>query len=239
MHRPGGRARTPSCNSGSIWTGFYSTWNSGVNTIANICIYDATTSAGGNDFVIDDISFRQFCTTTDSVYIAVVPPDTTYSVHDTTLCALAGSLTLNATAGYVSYDWNTGSTAATISVSSSGTYWVYNHGACSRTLIDTFHVTFIPSPIVNIGNDTAFCVGDTLTLTSSQPAGYTHLWNTGATDTSIIATISGTYWLAVNNAGCVVTDTIHITVSPIPVVDLGPDYINCQGVPDTLTSATG
>ena len=219
------------------WVNFFSTWNSGPSTVANICIYDAETSAGGNDFVIDDISFKQICTAKDSIYVSVIPPDTTYFHHDTTVCSSAGSLALNAPAGFISYLWNTGSTTTAITVGSSGTWWVYNSAACSKTRIDTFNVTYIPSPVVKLGNDTSFCAGNTLLLTSVQPAGYTYLWNTGVTDTTITVSITGTYWLQVNNKGCTTTDTIHVTISPQPIVDLGPDYLNCKGKSDTLQSS--
>ncbi|MCW3121677.1 MAG: domain containing protein [Flavipsychrobacter sp.] len=226
----------PTTLSGPVgsWENFYATWNSGTNTTATICIYDATTSLGGNDFVIDDIQFRKIDVIKDSVYISVVPPDTSYAKMDTTICSSASPLTLTAPTGYLSYEWSNTSTATSISVGAPGTYWVYNNAACAKTLIDTFHVRFIASPVVSLGNDTAFCMGSALILTDPQPAGYTYLWNTGSTAPSITVTTKGTYWLAVTDTGCTTTDTININVTPIPVVDLGPDYVNCQGLIDTL-----
>ncbi|MCW5907675.1 MAG: SprB repeat-containing protein [Chitinophagales bacterium] len=55
------------------WQQFYTTWNSGVNTSATICIVNQNTIASGNDFAIDDISFAQLCTATDSVTVTVNP----------------------------------------------------------------------------------------------------------------------------------------------------------------------
>ncbi len=219
------------------WVNFSSTWNSGVNTTANICIYDAETSAGGNDFVVDDISFEQLCTVKDSVYVDVTMPDTLFNHNDTIACVAKGAAILSAPTGYLSDLWSNGSTASSISVTSSGSYWVYNFAGCNKVVIDTFNITFIPSPVVNLGNDTAFCKGDTLTLTSVQPAGYTLLWSTGNIGNTIQVYSTGNYWLTVNDKGCTTTDTINVTVTPIPIVDLGPDYLNCKGKPDTLKSS--
>ena len=41
------------------WQNFSSEWNSGNNTQATICIVNENTALSGNDFAIDDISFRQ------------------------------------------------------------------------------------------------------------------------------------------------------------------------------------
>ncbi len=172
----------------------------------------------------------------DTMHVDFVAPDTTVgNTIDTSLCISIGTITRTARAGFTSYRWNTGSTASSINVTTSGTYWVYCMVNCS-VIVDTFHVTFIQLPLVNIGNDTAFCVGKTITLTSTQPSGYNMLWSDGTTGSSMDVSSSGTYWLQVYN-GCTVTDSIHVLVSPYPVVDLGPDLFNCDGLPVTLSSS--
>ncbi len=216
------------------WVNFHTMWNSGISTSANICLYDALTASGGNDFAIDDISFRQVCTSLDSIYVLIGGGDTTYSVKDTALCVTSAPLRLtHATA--TRYLWSTGATSASINVSTSGTYYCYGFTGCAVS-IDTFNVTFIPQPVVNLGADTAFCVGNTLTLSTTQPAGYNITWSDGTTGSSIVASTTGVYWCNVNN-GCSVTDSIHVTLSPYPVVDLGPDTSNCSGTPITLSSS--
>lgn len=218
----------------ATWTNFFQVWNSGVNTVATICIYDLNTTPAGNDFALDDISFQEICVAKDSVYVAIKVPDTTHTNKDTTLCIALSPITLTGTGGYTSYLWNTGAATISISAAASGIYWVYNNNHCS-TLIDTFKVNYIPLPLVFLGNDTSFCIGDSITLSSVQPAGTAYLWSTGSTGDSIHVSASGTYWLRLNN-GCKVTDSIHVTISPFPVVNLGPDLANCIPKPDTLQS---
>jgi gliding motility-associated-like protein len=288
----------------ATWVNFFATWNSGTSTTANICIYDLCTALTGNDFVLDDISFRPACRSVDSEYVAVnlidtthvsndtlvcapvtavtltapagytsytwntgattssitvtsagnswvycrsactvltdtikvkiAPADTSYNSYDSTACASVPFITLTAPAGYPSYSWNTGATTSSINVTTPGNYWVYLPGPCTM-VIDTFHVTYHPLPVINLGNDTAFCSGNTLVLSSLQPPGNTYQWSTGSTSDSIYVSTSGTYWLHVNN-GCDYTDTIHIAVDPLPVVNLGPDTNNCVGAPVVLQS---
>lgn len=219
-----------------VWTNFFSTWNSGVSTTANICIYDMNTTAAGNDFAIDDISFREICVARDSVYVNVAIPDTIITSWDTTLCVSGAPITLFSTVGYTSYLWSTGATSTSILAPVSGTYWVRNINNCDIK-IDTFNVTYAPFPIVNLGTDTAFCVGNTLTLSSAQPAGSSYLWSDGSSGVSYTATTTGLYWLQVDNGYCTSTDSVNVTISPHPVVDLGPDAFNCTGAPVTLSSS--
>lgn len=174
---------------------------------------------------------------TDTFQFTKFPPDTTVrAIHDTAVCVTVGTITLMAPpGGYTSYRWSTGSTASTLTVGTTGTYYLYSYINCS-IFVDTFHVTFIPQPRVNIGNDTAFCIGGSIVLAARQPVGYSKLWSTGSLGDTIHVGSSGTYWLRVDN-GCIVTDSIHVLVSPFPVVDLGPDLVNCTGTPFTLASS--
>ncbi len=55
-----------------LWTQFHATWFSGANTTITICITDQATATSGNDFAIDDISFKEICNVSDSVYIKTV-----------------------------------------------------------------------------------------------------------------------------------------------------------------------
>ena len=158
---------------------------------------------------------------------AGIPPSVVTSAKDTSACSSVGAITLNVPAGYNADLWSTGSTAASIVVTSAGSYWIQ----CTRNCVilsDTFKVTFTPSPVVSLDNDTGFCSGNSITLTSAQPPGYTYLWNTGSISNSINVSQRGLYWLTVNNNGCIATDSINIAeLFPPPPVNLGPDTVLC------------
>jgi gliding motility-associated-like protein len=169
------------------------------------------------------------CSDRDTIFITglSVPP----LGSDTNMC-IGNSLTLNAGNPGATYLWNTGATSQTISVSSSGTYYVEaTAGAC--TLSDTVDVNFIPAPVVNLGNDTILCPGQTITLDAGNP-GTTYLWNTGATTQTITISVPGNYWVISDNGSC--TDADTISVSSLAVTNLGNDTTLCMGNPLTLNA---
>ncbi|HWB62875.1 MAG TPA: PKD domain-containing protein, partial [Chitinophagales bacterium] len=92
----------PSTN--CVWQQFYTTWNSGANTTADICVVNQNTVASGNDFALDDISFSPLCTVTDTVrvtvnqtYAVAVNPHicqgSSYTLPDGTTTSTAGTYT--------------------------------------------------------------------------------------------------------------------------------------------------
>lgn len=173
----------------------------------------------------------------DTFNVTFLPADTLYTTRDTFACSSIGSMTLYAPPGYTTYNWNTGSTSSSIVVSTSDTFISYATVGCSMQA-DTIRVVFWPTPVVSLGADTAFCVGNTLTLRSPQPAGSNYAWSTGSTADTLVVTSTGTYTLTVTNSdGCSANDARTVTISPYPVVDLGPDTIRCDGAAVTLQSS--
>ena len=65
---PLGSIFSPS-SQGCNWTQFTQNWTSGMVTSAQICIVNQNTSGGGNDFAIDDITFRPICYSRDTVVV--------------------------------------------------------------------------------------------------------------------------------------------------------------------------
>jgi len=144
--------------------------------------------------------------------------------NDTTLCA-GNTLTLDAGNPGATYLWSTGATTETITVSTTGTYWVnVNYTVCADT--DTIAVTFNPLPVVNLGNDTNLCNGQTILLDAGN-AGALYTWSTGATTQTISPVTTGTFWVIADLAGCRDTDTVALTFHVVPIVNLGHDTSLC------------
>jgi len=87
---------------------------------------------------------------------------------------------------------------------------------------------------LNLGQDTSICEGDVLTLNAN--AGFSYLWNTGATTQTIDVTESGTYYVKIFNTTDTLSDTIQVTVNPAPVVILGNDITIVSGTSITLNA---
>jgi gliding motility-associated-like protein len=168
------------------------------------------------------------CTDVDSITVTAPAPAALGS--DTTLCS-GQSLTLSSSTSAASYLWSTGATTQTITVSTSGSYWVEaTTGSCIST--DTINVTFSPAPSVNLGADTTICTGP-FTLNAANP-GASYQWSTGATTQTIAVTTAGTYWVQANIGSCSDIDSIVISIPP-PLA-LGSDTVLCEGQPLTLTA---
>lgn len=173
------------------------------------------------------------CKGRDTIQVTVNPSAPVNLGNDTTICP-GGSLTLNAQNTGSTYLWNNGSTGQTLNVTAAGNYYVTvtHSNLCKRA--DTIQVTMGTIPVVNLGNDTAFCTGNTLALNAQNP-GATYLWSNAATSQTISVSIENSYYVTVTNASlCKASDTIHITVHPLPVVSLGNDTSFCTGSSITL-----
>ena len=64
---------------------------------------------------------------------------------------------------------------------------------------------------INLGPDTAICPGTSLLLGASYPNS-SYLWSNNTTNSSLLITTPGTYWLEVDSSGCVSRDTIKISL---------------------------
>jgi PKD repeat protein len=137
----------------------------------------------------------------------------------------------------ITYTWSNGPTTAISSFSASGTYYVTaSDGSCSK--IDTLSVNQNSSPSVSIGNDTCITSGNTVRLNTG--GGFsTYVWNTGASTSSIIANLPGSYWVTVTDAaGCSgISDTV--TISTGASVNLGPDTCIYSGGSYLLNAGAG
>lgn len=80
---------------------------------------------------------------------------------------------------------------------------------------------------VNLGPDTAGCIGTSITLSAGSYASY--LWNTTATSSSIQVSTTGIYSVSVVDAyGCPSADSIFVGFYDNPVVSLGADISTCE-----------
>ena len=151
--------------------------------------------------------------------------------NDTALC-IGQSLTLNAAAPYItSYLWQDNSTNAIYNITQTGTYWVKASITSSCFASDTINVTYKPNPIVNLGNDTALCYGQTITLNATTPNA-TYQWVDGSTDSIFIITPPYTpynFWVKVTVNNCTGADTIGLNIYETPQIHLGNDTILCNG----------
>lgn len=186
-------------------------------------------SAGGTyDVILTDTNG---CPAQDAITVSYASPQAIDLGPNTTICA-GSSVVLDATVPGATYLWNSGATTPTLTANSAGTYTVtVTEGTCTTT--DAITVQVSPLPVVDLGNDTTLCPGETLVL--SAPAGNALLWSTGAIDPSITVSTAGIYTLtATTGDGCSASDAISVSYASPTAIDLGPDQSICQGSSLTL-----
>lgn len=155
------------------------------------------------------------------------------------------TITLRATPGFVSYQWLPQGSISSVSDSvmkvypnNSTQYTVSAQTKNGCIVRDTMLVNVLHSPLINLGIDTSFCQGTSLTL--QAPASFTsYQWNDGSTTSNISINNSGIYWIkATDSNNCSSTDSI--TILPLyqkPMPSIAPKGIVCIGQTDTLRVA--
>ena len=219
---------TSSSATGNLWSTGATTQSITVSTGGT---YTVTVTSGG-------------CTSAPSAgtTVTVNPLPATPTITPggpTTFCA-GGSVTLTSSSASGNV-WSTGETTQSITVTTGGTYTVtVTSGGCTSAPSAGTTVTVNPipaTPTITAGGPTTFCVGGSVTLTSSSATG--NLWSTGATTQSIVVSTAGTYTVTVTDLGCTSAPSAVTTVNvdPIPTTaNAGPDATACVN-PGSFTMA--
>jgi PKD repeat protein len=185
-----------------------------VTTVTTTTVYTLTlTDANG-------------CTTSDVVQVSVLAAPPVTLGPDTTVCAT--QFTLDAGNPGSAYLWNTGAGTQQISVTQSGTYSVAVQFASGCINTDQIVVTLTPPPSYSLGSDTSTCGNNVVLDAGSGFVSYA--WSTGGTGQTETISASDTIGVTVTDAnGCVLTDSIEVVLNPAPLVNLGPDVVQCGG----------
>ncbi len=123
------------------------------------------------------------------------------------------------------FQWDDGSIGPTYTVYSPGIYAVLAIYSESCTVPDTIYVEGLLSPEIDLGEDSEICEG--LQFEIETPGDYEeYLWQDGTTNSSVVATNTGIYWLEVTGEnGCKARDSVYLSVLPSPHPYLGNDTI--------------
>ncbi|OWY19229.1 hypothetical protein C7N43_22930 [Sphingobacteriales bacterium UPWRP_1] len=155
---------------------------------------------------------------------------------NTTICP--GSSTILSTSGFSAYNWSTGATTASISVSPAAntTYTVTVTNAAGCTATNSVTVNILATPIPDITGTATICAGNTSVLDAGTGFAV-YLWSNGAASPAISVTTAGTYTVTVTNAsGCTGSDSFAVAVNPLPVVNISGSTTFCAGGNTTLNA---
>ncbi|HBL77419.1 MAG: hypothetical protein A2W90_21380 [Bacteroidetes bacterium GWF2_42_66] len=212
-------------------------WGGTMNTDTAITVSPVTTRT----YLVS--GYRGNCPRTLATTVYVNPAHVSAGA-DQTICQ-GGQVTLTASEGEASYVWTPGNmTGRSVSVSP-GTTTTYHVTATSYegcVSTDEMVVTVNPLPNVSISGDVAICAGESTALTITGDAAY-NLWQPGnhygssytvsPTETTTYTVTSGT------NSGCTVTNTMTVTVKPLPDFLLVSTNVICYGESILLSISNG
>jgi len=143
------------------------------------------------------------------------------------LCA-GDTVILDAGNGFATYSWSEGSASQTITVSQADDYIVTVSDGNGCTGSDTITITVSPQIIANAGIDIEICIGDTTELSASGGAAY--LWRpaAGLNDSTIANPTTSPqsntdYIVSIGDSFCFDTDTVRVSVNPLPLITVSND----------------
>jgi len=178
------------------------------------------------------------CIGTDTVVVNVDTLPVIVMSSDTAIC-MGDCIQISASGGN-SFLWTPGGTLTDSTISnpiacptSTSVYYldVINSTACFSN--DSLTITVNPTPIVTTNNDTAICSGSCVQLNTTGGVSYTWSPSAGLSNDTIANPLAcplatTTYIVTGTDAtGCSSSDTVTITINPLPNVDAGIDQGIC------------
>ncbi|MFN8337409.1 MAG: hypothetical protein U0T36_00135 [Saprospiraceae bacterium] len=209
-------------------------WSTG-ETSSAISVTPTTTSA----YTVT-VTDSKGCKASTNKTVIVNPLPSPVISGDLEIC-LGQSTTLTVSGG-ISFEWSTGATTSSITVSptTNTTYLVMATDGNGCENFTEALVVVNPLPIPTISGNSTICSGETTTLTAG--GGVQYLWNTGETTASISVTLASntTYTVTVTNEkGCsaIKSKLININSLPIPIISGNTTF--CVGASSVLTASGG
>jgi gliding motility-associated-like protein len=217
-------------------------WNTGLTTAMA-----STNSTGTLQVVVTDANG---CTATSNIGLTINPnPTLTITPSGpTTVCASTGGVPLSvASASGATYRWSNGSTANSITATSTGVYTVLATLPTGCTATAQLSVVVNPNPTMTLavrGNSTVCASTGGVPLQAVTTNATLFTWNTNETESAITATTTGTYEVTVSNRlGCTVSASQNIVIHDNPGITItpsGPTTVcaSAGGVPLALSAPT-
>jgi gliding motility-associated-like protein len=234
-----------------VWSQFNANWYSGANSVVNICITDQTTAPSGNDFAIDDISFREYCSVKDTLKVGVInlTPNFTYTVTPDCYSDFI-SCTSQSAPGKMpaSYSWFWGDGNISNTANPTHTYTIPNTytvklvtflNGCKDSISKT--VNNLHPIFANFTTPDSTCEMVNVNLQnlsfSTFPSTFIINWGDGTNGTTLqhAYNLAGVYTIQLiitNNIGCADTFSKNIRVLGAPYINFTvADSVLCIGEP--------
>jgi len=157
--------------------------------------------------------------------------------NDTMMCE-GDYYPIRAPSFYDKYLWQDGSTDSVFIAWQTGDYWVYVEDSIGCNGIDSISLSLFEPPQLNHNNDTLICPGENIIL-SPGSNWLDYLWNTGSTDSAILVTKEGFYWVETGTQCGTFKDSVFVGIYTNPDFTLGPDTSICKDETIKLSPGSG
>jgi hypothetical protein len=161
------------------------------------------------------------CQFADSIQV-LTNPNSPFNLGSDTMVCHGNNFALYGPTALKSYKWNNvSSTLPYKEISAAGTYWAEAYNSFGCPSYDTISISFFADASFNLGRDTNLC--DAVNFQIQGPAVLkNYIWSDSSTSQNLTIDSVGTFWLiAEDNNGCRYRDTINITKTSSPIIDLG------------------
>ncbi len=155
------------------------------------------------------------CSGTDDFFVTNVPVSPVVGIAGPDRICPGAQGVLTASAGFVSYNWSTSSTNASITIDAAGEYMVTatDTDGCTATAALTVMILDAPTPVISTS---AYLCDGTLTL-QANPGYVTYLWPSGNNSNFQIIIVNGNYTVTVTDVdGCTGSTTFAAVIPLVP-----------------------
>lgn len=216
------------------------TWSNGISgaNLSNLIagVYTVTATDANN------------CTQTESVTISE-PTEIIINFSQTNILCNGennGAASANGSGGSsgFSYSWSNGSSDATISNLSSGTYTLTITDANNCEKVESVTITEPNAIVVSISQTNVLCNGENNGAAEANGNGgsgnFNYIWSNGDTGATISNLTPGTYTTtATDSNGCTETESVTISESPEITLNIFSNEISCINTDDGSATASG
>ena len=218
------------------------------DTVASIVITGLTTPVVGTQSLNILLSASSACGNIDSISVNILDhPAADILTADTSVCTGAAVPIVTTGTSNLVYNWSpaTGlssatspSPIATPSATTSYTMTATLPGSMCPSIIDSITVATVTAALNILTSDTTICEGSSFIIRVNGGSGYTYLWTPAAglnnptiaePTASPFATTVYTLTATVPGVGCIVSDSITVTVIPSDFAIQIHDTTICEG----------